>query len=259
MEDIFFFDANCMVGKWGAYNERFPLGLDAIKKVMDKYHIKDALVYSSMSKEYDPMEGNKILLEDIVDEARFQPCWSALPTHSDDIPPLNDFITQMKKGGVRAIRLFPNDSVHRFSLAEWSCGELFDALEEYKVPVLLDFTSLNYEGEDFPADLVYSVCSAHPELPVILLHPGYRTGRVLFSLMDKFDNLRVELSRFMLHRGVEYICKNFGAQRLIFGTKLPYQTPAPIVTMITYANIEDEEKRMIAGENLRILLEGVSW
>lgn len=259
MEGLTFFDANCMLGKWGTYEERFPLGRDALIRVMDKHRIEEALVYSALSREYDPMVGNRVLLDEISDESRFQPCWAALPPYSRDMPPLSEFVGQMKEKGVRAVRVFPDPTVHRFSLAEWSCDKLFNALEEAQVPLFLDFTGLNFQGEDFPPDVVYDLCKAHPKLPVILLHPGYRTGRAILPLLDKLENLRIETSRFMLHRGIEYISKNFGAHRLIFGTKLPHQAPGALVSMVAYANIGDEEKRMIAGENLRALLKGVKW
>lgn len=259
MENLVFFDANCMVGKWGTYSDRFPCGRQALIKEMDKYNIGEALVYAAQSREYHPIAGNEALMKEIEGESRFHPCWGALPPYADEMPAAEEFLRLMMEKKVRAIRLFPDGTVHRFSLAEWSCGELFDKLEEFRVPLFLDFTNLSFEGDDFPADSIYSICEAHPGLPVILLQPGYRTCRLLFPLFDKFDNLRVEISRFLVHRGIEYICRNFGAERLIFGTKLPYQSPGPAVTMVTYANISEEDKRKIAGDNLRSLLRAVGW
>ncbi len=259
MEELTFFDANCMVGKWSAYSERFPLGRQALIREMDKYKIEKALVYSAQSREYHPVVGNEALMEGIEGDNRLYPSWSALPHFSDEMPSPEEFIGLMKEKKVRSVRLFPDDSVHRFSLEEWSMGRLFDRLEEARVPVFLDFTNLSFNGDDFSADSIYSICHHHPNLPVIILQPGYRTCRTLFPLLDRFNNLYVEISRFLVHRGVEYICKNFGPERLIFGTKLPHQSPGLAVTMVVYANISQEEKRMIAGGNLERLLKEVRW
>ncbi len=46
----------------------------------------------------------------------------------------------------------------------------------------------------------------------------------------------------------------FGAERLLFGTRLPYFTPGSAIGMLSYAGISEAERTRIAGDNLRNLL-----
>ena len=57
--------------------------------------------------------------------------------------------------------------------------------------------------------------------------------------------------------GIEDVCAKFGAERILFGSSLPYGAGSAAVSMITYANISEEEKELIASGNLERLLGGV--
>ena len=51
--------------------------------------------------------------------------------------------------------------------------------------------------------------------------------------------------------------REFGAERLLFGSFLPVSDPLVPIGMVLDADLSEEEKRLIAGDNLRRLLEGV--
>jgi predicted TIM-barrel fold metal-dependent hydrolase len=53
---------------------------------------------------------------------------------------------------------------------------------------------------------------------------------------------------------VEFLCGEVGAERLLYGSGLPYGSPGPGITGIQYALISDEERALVAGDNLRALL-----
>jgi predicted TIM-barrel fold metal-dependent hydrolase len=48
-----------------------------------------------------------------------------------------------------------------------------------------------------------------------------------------------------------------GAERLLFGSGLPAASPGPAIAALQYAFVADEQRAMIAGENLSRLLEEV--
>jgi predicted TIM-barrel fold metal-dependent hydrolase len=70
-------------------------------------------------------------------------------------------------------------------------------------------------------------------------------------------NVRVELSNFAGQGFVEYAVKHFGAERLIFGSFLPMNEPLVPMGLVVDAVISEEEKTLIAGENLRRLVSEV--
>ena len=82
--------------------------------------------------------------------------------------------------------------------------------------------------------------------------PG--SNRRLFPLLEQYPNLYIETSYYVVHRGIELICRHFGAERLLFGTGLPQRAPGPAITALSYSQISDQERALIASGNLRRLL-----
>jgi predicted TIM-barrel fold metal-dependent hydrolase len=48
-----------------------------------------------------------------------------------------------------------------------------------------------------------------------------------------------------------------GAERLLFGTGFPSSDMMPAITMLTYAEISDSDRRLIASGNLDRLIGGI--
>jgi predicted TIM-barrel fold metal-dependent hydrolase len=65
----------------------------------------------------------------------------------------------------------------------------------------------------------------------------------------------IEISGYQPHRAIEEIAQRFGARRLLFGSGLPVFEPGSAVAMVTYAELPQDQKQMIAGGNLESLLE----
>ena len=126
-------------------------------------------------------------------------------------------------------------------------GELLKELENHRIVAIIQIDQMGWDG-------LHGLCDRYPELPVIITNLSYRVNRYLYPLLEKFRNLYVETSGYQGHKSVEAICARFGAERLIFGAKMPYFAPGPALTMINYSLVSDEDKEKIAGGNLRRLL-----
>ncbi len=244
------FDANCMLGRIIAPKPEFPLSVDALVATMDDFEIGEALVYHASSKEFHPADGNRLLLEEIASCRRLHAMWVVMPSHTGEFPGGPGLVDEMLARGVRAARVFPHPDLHNFSLRAWCSGELLAWLERRRVPLFVDQEQLDW-------DTVHELCAGHPALPVVLTNVNYRVDRYLYALWEKFANLHVEISSYCGHRQIEAAVERFGADRLLFGTRLPYFTPGSAVAMLSYAAIGDGDRKRIAGDNLRRLLEGV--
>jgi len=250
MEGIRFFDCSCSVGIRNIVEPgSFYSTGDLIKK-MKHYGIGKALVYHSMGRENDPQTGNGMLTEEIKGHPELEPVWVVMHHHTDEFPVPAKAAEQIKKAGVRAVRMFPSDRDQGYSMSEWNCGELFGMLEEYRIPLFIGLDQISWDG-------IHSLCCVHPKLPVILTDVGYRCNRNLYASFERFENLYIETYGYKVHRGIEEICGRFGAHRLVFGSGMPVYSGGAAVTMISYAEISPEEKLMIAGGNLEKLLGGV--
>jgi predicted TIM-barrel fold metal-dependent hydrolase len=82
--------------------------------------------------------------------------------------------------------------------------------------------------------------------------------RPLFNLMKAHRNIVLETSNFVCSNILEYGVGELGADRFIFGSFAPMNDPFVPIGMIIDARISDEEKILIAGDNLRHILHGVT-
>lgn len=239
-----FFDCNAQIGRYGVRHPEAFTTADELVNEMAHCGISEALVYHSMAKEYAPAIGNEMLLREIEGKP-IHPCWVVMPHHTGEMPPPDELLAVMKQKGVRAVRAFP--ALHQFRLSNWCAGELLDMVEAVGIPLFVDLDQTSWED-------VAGILRDHPRLNLVLLRTSYRIDRYIYPLFEKYENLRIEAATYQVNYGIEAVCSRFGAKRLLFGTGLPFTEAGPSVAQITYAEISDAEKRMIAGENLRELL-----
>ncbi len=213
--------------------------------------IEGALVYHSMAKEYDPQVGNQMLCDELAGEPKLLPEWVVLPHYTGEFDPPERLLKSMKEHGVKAVTMFPSPSCQNYSFAEFTCGALFRMCEEHRIPFFIDMDQMG------GIQAVDALCSAHPKLPLVVTKVNYRIDRDLYPLMEKYRNFYIETSGYKVMDGIAQLCRHFGAQRLLFGTGMPETSGAAAIGLISYADISDEEKRMIASGNLKKLLGGV--
>lgn len=239
-----FFDSNCQIGRSGVPLDGAPTNPVEVMERVKPVGISRALVYSALAKELHPCEGNSKLLQEIKGFP-FIGCWVALPTSTGEIGTPRQFVEEMRKHGIGAVRLFPN--LHSYCIQPWCIGPLFEVLEANNVPVFVEVAQTSF-------DHIAAALADFPKLRLILLRPAYRLDRYLYPLMERYENLCVDTSNYVASGGIEAVCSRFGSRRLIFGTDLPHFEPGAAVSSITYADISDAEKQAIAGGNLENLL-----
>ncbi|MFA9380045.1 MAG: amidohydrolase family protein [Acetanaerobacterium sp.] len=251
MQTYHFFDCNASFGLRSHRNPGSFYKKEELLQKLNDYSIDKALVYHAMAKEYDPQVGNDLLIEELGDQTALSPMWVALPHYTGEFDEPEILAKKMKQHGVRAVTMFPSPSCQNYSLAYFTCGELFRTLEEYRIPLFIGLDQLG----GLPA--LDTLCAAHPKLQIVVTGVNYRIDRDLYPLMQKHTNFSIETSGYKVMDGIAEICVRFGAQRLLFGTGMPLTSGSAAVGLITYANISDKEKQMIASGNLIRLLEGV--
>jgi predicted TIM-barrel fold metal-dependent hydrolase len=212
---------------------------------MEYIGISEALTFHTMAKEYAPSVGNEMLLQEIQGKP-LHPCWVVMPHHTGEMPAPDELLAQMKAKGVRALKVFP--AHQQFTLADWCAGDLLSMIEANGIPLFVDMDQTNWAQ-------VAEIMGNHPKLNLILLKTSYRSDRMMYPLFEKYEGLRIEAATYQVTMGIEEVCRRFGARRLLFGTGLPVTEAGPSISQIAYAQITDEEKQMIAGANLRKLLD----
>ncbi|MBE9511198.1 MAG: hypothetical protein IMY71_09990 [Bacteroidetes bacterium] len=250
MQKLNFFDCNCSVGRV-AYPHLYDIpDVEGLLKEMETAGIEEALVYHIVARDGYPPLGNSMLMEEIKNIPELHPVWVVLPHHTGEMPHPDNLLQEIKKNNVKAVRIYPKVNYHSFSISEWCSGELLCGLEEERIPLILDMETVSWED-------VYTILGNHKQLPVIAATCNYRNNRYIYPLLEKFNNLFIELSRFMGAGAIEDIVKRFGSHHLIFGTNMPQYSGTAAVSILTYSDIDQEAKQDIAGKNLSKLLNGM--
>ncbi|MBM3473726.1 MAG: hypothetical protein FJX75_10700 [Armatimonadetes bacterium] len=257
MPDIRYFDAFCLLGRNIHMPEGQPETVEAILAAMDHYGIHEALVVDALAKDANPAAGNARLLGLVADEPRLHPAWAALMPHSRELPSPGELLAQMEQQGVLALFLFYRTFDIR--LDDWGVDEFLEPMAQARVPLFLCPDGAGGRGatdqSDWPG--VVNLCRRLPELPVIVTENRiYKTQRSVYSALAACANLRIDLRALWLHHRIEFICREFSADRLVWSSGLPGSVPGVPMMQLNYTAVGDDELRLIAGDNLRKLF---SW
>jgi len=260
IRDLALFDTCVTLGRVCTPGVPEFLTAENVLGVMDKYDIAEALVHSSEARIVWPrLRGNERLLKDIEGQPRLHPVWVLTPPEKSDPAGCRKVVDDMLTAGVRAARL-------RMGIVpplHWVWQDLCEALEEHRVPCLLDFakpltSSTACVPSGWEIDGVREIALAHPDLPIILSHAsgGLGLNAATLPLMHRVPNLVIDVTAI-----VDYwrrVAREIGPERVVFASGMPFYAPGILVSNVQYAlDLSDEQKRMICGDNVRRLLEAV--
>lgn len=257
MPQVTYFDAHCVLGRSLHTGPDEPATADELLAAMDHFGIHDALVLDSLSVSTNPMAGNRRILERTRGQPRLHPAWSGLMTHSRELPAPAKFVRQMRDEGVGALYLFYGQWDIR--LEDWAIDDLLAELEAGRIPLFLCPDSTMQPGRIDLSDWnnIVRICRKFPDLPVVVTENRlYRGQRPLYEALAACPNLKVDISALWLHRRIEFICREFGADRMVWGSRLPARGPGAALMQLNYSGISEKELALIAGGNMRKLL---SW
>jgi len=246
--NIKFIDSNCMLGKWHAPKLYFDSARELLSE-MDYHNIEKALVFHSLAWQYDPDTGNRKLLEEIENvnskgmHERLLPVFVIAPWNTPS-EMMDGESTKEIRTRAYAVRVFPRDQ--NFLFSKW-LHPVLEFLEGIRMPVFINYDQVDFRDLD-------KVLASYPELPVIISNTGYRICRFLFTLFKKYKNFYLETSTFFSYEGIEEVCKKFGAERMVFATRMPFIDPGGMLARIIYADITEEEKQLIARGNIERLI-----
>ncbi len=243
-----FIDASAQIGQGSAFPVKGPpddyTTAGALVRELDHFGINEAVV-AHAAAQHNPIVGNRLLMQAIADHPRLYPCWTLAPFTVDEQRRPAALVDMMRAHNVRMVRLaHSRTGAYKGPPRVWACGELLEALERARIPVLLNES----------LDTIAELCAAFPELPVIKVGWG---SLQLHALMDRREHLYVGTGLLCGPNRLAFLVRRFGADRLVFGTlfgQVNHTSPGAALTVLTAAAISDEDKEKIAGGNLARLL-----
>ena len=252
-----FFDCNVCLGQASRPAESKIETVGQLLSAMDRYEVAKALVYHKETLN-NPQTGNEILIREIDRSPRLTGCAAVAPAWSGEFGDIAAYFTALHAHGIRAIRLFPR--IHNFLLAGFCLDTVLEQARRCAMPVIIDelaIEDLPVSTWSFSPDLgaIYTLAMEFSGVNFIVLYPGMLTQRMVFTLMARCCNVFFECSSFG-YKNIEYVCEQYGAEKLIFGTGFPILDPGAFLSDILHADIDRSSREKIASRNLERLLEG---
>ncbi len=262
MKKLKLIDCNACIG-YGTVNrfitnhENYPVyekvkqakNADELIKEMDFCGVDEAIVYHQDMFDVAPDYGNKKFLADKKNfTGRLKGTITVLPSVSDDLHSTDLILKTIKEHSLVGVRIFPEQN--RFMPDRITCGDLFDMLTEYSIPLYLT----PYAGWEH----IFSILKEFPKLTVIIYNYGlWGSDRYFFPLIKAYPNTYVDSSDYQVLNGLKNFVSKASSSRMLFGTNFPMDNMGgPIATLLS-ARISDEQKEEIAYKNITRLMEGI--
>ncbi len=99
-----------------------------------------------------------------------------------------------------------------------------------------------------------------PDVPVVMAHMGFIDiiyNDAAINMAKRAPNLYLETCGVSAESKVTAAVREIGASRVLYGSDMPFHNPAFDMARIEYADISEEEKKLIMGENAKRLLESL--
>jgi predicted TIM-barrel fold metal-dependent hydrolase len=243
-------DSYAFLGRWSDWPIKYTTP-EKLVELMNRYGIDKAVISTLNFSDCDG--GNEEVAKAVkMYPNRFIGFCVANPKAGEAV--LDELKTAIMKADFKGLRLYPADHGYRFD--EDPAWQLLmeEALKQklvISIPVRL---IANFGMPVCPPSEIGKVANRFPEAKIIIDGVNYGEYRETVQVMKKYNNTFFEASCFQYLGGVEHLVSTFGAGRVLFGTGLPLQYPACGFARIEKAEIAEEEKALIMGENIKKLL-----
>ena len=246
-----FLDCNAAYGVWMKPHVKPAITPDDLLKSMEWCGIQRALVRHAALDTECPTVGNPLAVAEMADHPQLEPMWALLPPATGEQGTPEELSSAMSQAGVRALWAFP--SKHKYILDSVCCGPLFEVMVAKNIPLFI------LKGESSMGvsnwELVAAVLKECPRLRLVYVGQGcWGEDRWFRPLMDRYEGLYTDTSRYELDGGIKAFVARYGPERLLFGSNFPESNPGGAMLTLAHADLTDEQKQLIAAGNLDSLL-----
>jgi predicted TIM-barrel fold metal-dependent hydrolase len=217
--------------------------------LINRFGISKAAIRSLRSIYYDHSEGNKEVFEAVREYPnRFVAVVTVYPHYQRSLEEFEEYVNE---SGIAGLELEP--LYHDYELNDETIDPFLEISIKRKIPVLLPLCiTMNQNFPKLKVEDVQKLVDRYPDITYVLGKFSYEIEKVL-HLMKKHDSVLVETSGLHLFGGIERLVEEVGADRVLYGSGLPIQMIGPALAKIQEAEIREEEKNLILGENAQKL------
>ncbi len=255
-------DVNAYLGPFAFRRLRHNTATTLLK-LMDSKSIDKAVVSSAGAITYrNAQAGNDELAEQVKPHRdRLIPCAVINPAYAgwrDDLKTCHEDL------GMIGVRLYPK--WHGFGLAEANCLDLVRSAAArgmvVSIPVRVEDQrqrSWLVDVREVPLEEIAGLVKACPDARFVLLNGSQYVSSTLGRNGGGLPpNYLIEISRLdpLLTNELGQLIANLGADRLVFGTGIPFNYPDPALLNLELVEASKEDKEKIAWRNAEPWLAG---
>jgi len=249
-----FFDCNACYGIFSVPPYKRADAVDDLIEEMEWCGVQRVMVRHVAMVDESPVVGNPLLIEQINGHENLVPSWTILPPQTRELGTIEQLISAMKDNGVKAFWAYP--SQHKYLLNVTTFGKLFEEMSSRGIPLFIERKE-NSGGLDCWS-IVDSILKDFPELTTVVVgHGCWGEDRYFRPLIEKYENMYVDTSKYELDGGIADFCKTYGPYRLLFGTNFPHTPMGGAMLTLMHADISDDAKAAIGSGNLQRILSEV--
>ncbi|MCL4418151.1 MAG: hypothetical protein M1308_04480 [Actinobacteria bacterium] len=228
-------------------------------KSLSENEIQTAILTNELSLKYDWHTGNNELLSNksLLESDNLYLCLILVP-EAYIVFDFNKYVKSSLTQKVKLFRLFPKS--HLFYINDIYMKKIFKILSGRRIPIMIDLKELDITGNKyFAMDELNIILKENPDLPVILECTLKQAmfNRLLYPLLEKYQNLYIETSKLFLMEQIEDMVKKFGSKRLIFGTSYPVLEMEFSVVRMLMSGLNNKAKEDIVFNNIDNLLRSI--
>ncbi|MBN2557114.1 MAG: amidohydrolase family protein [Clostridia bacterium] len=243
-------DCHCHLGRYFNFNVPGHSPADMIKS-MDNISVSRACISAHMTLTSDIEPGNEEMLGAVsLFPGRFVGFFTFNPHYPELMGSLMP--EYFKNKGVRGIKI--HQGTHMTSLMNPDYRACYSFADKYRLPVLIH----TWDGETIEG--IRELSSEYTGAVFIMGHFGAapanmkKAADVIKTRNNVFGDTALSM---MMERNIEWLVEIAGADKVLYGTDMPFIDPRACLGRILGAHISVPDRERILGMNFNEILENV--
>ena len=247
LDDVLLVDAHAHLGPW--YNFHIPgdFWAEGLTAAMDTCGIDLAIIAPHVGIGPDPVEGNRLAADAVEQHPNRLAAYCTVNPNYAESEMLGELDNWVTSGVCRGIKIHP--TTHDYAADGPDYRPVWGFAHENGLPVLVH----TWGGDALCGPLMFDgIGREFSGARIILGHSGASVSGIRESITaaQNRPNLFLDLTKSFMHQGLlEEMVSAVGADRVLFGTDLPFVDCRGQVGYVASARVTDDEKRKIFGLN----------
>ena len=243
-------DCHCHLGSYFNFYVPGHSPEDMIRS-MDNTEVEMACISPHMSLTSDIVGGNAFMLETVQNQpGRFIGFFTYNPHFPDLMKTELDKAFKIK--GVKGIKI--HQGTHGTNLMNPSYRYLYDFANRYHLPILIHTWDLQTINE------ISVLSGEYTNATFIMGHFGAVPSNMIKAadVIKSRKNVVGDTTVSMMYEGnIEWLVSMVGADKVLYGTDMPFIDPRVCLGRVLAAALSDSERERLLGQNIIRILEGV--